>query len=82
MEKILYELWHLKINGDEPFDVVNPTRDPKHIGTYTTEAKAEAARSRVKDQPGFCDWPEGFRILPVPLDVDFWTLPGTSPNTG
>lgn len=82
MTKILYELWHLKIGAKVPFDVVDPTHDPKQIGSYTTVEKALAARNRVKDKLGFCDWPEGFRILQVPVDVDFWTLPDASPNTG
>ncbi len=82
MTKILYELWHLKIGTKEPFDVVDPTCDPKQIGTYTSLEKAIAARMRVKDKLGFCGWPDGFRILQVPVDTDFWTLPGASPNTG
>lgn len=82
MGKILYELWHLKIGAGEPFDVVDPTHGPKHIGTYTTLANALAAQTRVKDKLGFCDWPNGFRVLSVPIDVDFPTLPGASPNTG
>jgi hypothetical protein len=34
----------------------------KRIGIYSSHAKAEAALSQVKDQPGFRDFPEGFSI--------------------
>ena len=35
--------------------------------------KATAAILRLRDQPGFRDWPGGFRIFHTPLDRDGWT---------
>lgn len=43
------------------------------IGVYRTEKAAEEAISRVKDQPGFRDYPEGFQIHSRVLDEDSWT---------
>jgi hypothetical protein len=45
----------------------------KLIGVYSTQANAEAAMTSVRDQPGFCDVPEGFSIDEYRLDP---TRPG------
>jgi hypothetical protein len=68
----IWALWHFKIGaGDEP-DIEDETQSAKDIGFYTTEAKAKAAILRLRDQPGFRDWPGGFRIFRTPLDRDSW----------
>jgi homoserine kinase type II len=43
------------------------------IGVYRTEQAANDAISRVKDQPGFKDYPEGFHAYEYKLDKDSWT---------
>jgi len=43
------------------------------IGVYTSEAEARAAIERVKDQPGFVEFQEGFQIHPYELNRDHWT---------
>lgn len=43
-----------------------------HIGIYATEADAVKAIGRLRDQPGFRDFPEGFNIYPVTLGVTGW----------
>ena len=43
------------------------------IGVYRTEDSAKAAIDRVKDQPGFRDYPQGFAVYEHFLDKDSWT---------
>lgn len=43
-----------------------------HIGIYQTESGAIDAISRLRDQTGFRDFPEGFNIYPVTLGVTGW----------
>jgi len=43
------------------------------IGVYQGEADAKAAIERVKNQPGFVNFPEGFLIDPYELGKDHWT---------
>ena len=63
----------------------SPTPDNdevKLIGVYRTRAAAEAAVARLRDQPGFRDFPrivepdtdidEGFHINELVLDQDSW----------
>jgi hypothetical protein len=47
--------------------------DVKLIGVYSSLSSATAAIERLKQQPGFCDMPEGFEISDYQLDVDHWT---------
>ena len=43
------------------------------IGVYRTEEAAKAAIGRLRDQPGFRDYPQGFNIYENTLDKDSWT---------
>jgi hypothetical protein len=43
------------------------------IGVYRTEGDANAAVERLKGQPGFRDYPEGFRAYQHVLGEDSWT---------
>ena len=43
------------------------------IGVYRTEADALAAKERLKDQPGFRDYPEGFNAYQHEIGRDGWT---------
>jgi hypothetical protein len=42
--------------------VVAVFADAALIGVYTTRENAEAALARVRDQPGFRDYPDKFEI--------------------
>jgi hypothetical protein len=44
----------------------------KHIGSYSTRDKAEDAKRRLSEKPGFKDWPQGFEIDEDQLDLDHW----------
>jgi len=43
------------------------------IGVYRSEETARAAIERLKDQPGFRDFQQGFTLSEYPLDKDHWT---------
>lgn len=64
MEKV-YLLYHIR---DEDTD----DEDVKLIGIYSSYELAEKAQNRVKDKPGFVDFPDGFSIEDGPLDCDGW----------
>ena len=69
MTDYVHVLWHFTIGADEAFD---EDGDMKMIGIYTTKQRAAAAVARLRDKPGFRDWPEGFRIFGNRLDEDSW----------
>ncbi len=69
MKNRIFELWHYKIGPDEE---AGDDGSAKDIGLYSTEDNAKAAIGRLKDKPGFRDWPGGFRIFSIPLDHDRW----------
>jgi hypothetical protein len=43
------------------------------IGVYRTDADAKDAIGRLKDQPGFVEYQEGFLAEPCELGKDHWT---------
>jgi hypothetical protein len=43
------------------------------IGVYKTEDDAKSAIGRLKEQPGFIDYPDGFIIDRYELGKDHWT---------
>jgi hypothetical protein len=43
------------------------------IGVYDSENAAKCAIERLKDRPGFVDFPEGFQIHRRELGKDSWT---------
>jgi homoserine kinase type II len=45
----------------------------KLIGVYTDEEEAKKAVERVKGQPGFRDYPDGFVIDCYELNQDSWS---------
>jgi homoserine kinase type II len=42
------------------------------IGVYESEEKAKDAIERLKDRPGFVDFPQGFVIDAYELNQDHW----------
>lgn len=59
----VYLLQHVREDDDE---------HSKIIGIYRTNEDAEAAIERLRDQPGFRDYPKGFQIDRYQLDEDNW----------
>jgi hypothetical protein len=53
-----------KEDGDE---------DVKLIGVYSSRAAAKAAIARLREKPGFSEYPDDFDLDPYELDVDHWT---------
>ena len=43
------------------------------IGVYRTEADALAAKERLKNQPGFREYPDGFTTSQYEIGQDYWT---------
>jgi hypothetical protein len=48
----------------------NGTWTGMQVGIYSTEWNAKRAIERLKHQPGFRDYPQGFRIDRAVLDED------------
>jgi hypothetical protein len=44
----------------------------KIVGIYSSPSKADAAIQRLRDQPGFRDFPDGFTVDAYELDEDHW----------
>lgn len=69
---IVFDLTHYKlpanvdvidyIGEDDIFDSMKP------IGIFSTHKNAEDAIKVLVQQPGFRDWPGGFRIFSITLD--------------
>lgn len=53
-------------------DEGNINEDVKRIGIYDSYELAQEAQNRVKDQPGFIDYPDGFYIDEYIIDKDYW----------
>ena len=62
----VYLLWHVHTDDDD-------VDDEKLIGVYSTEEKAKDAIERLKEKPGFRDYPDGFEICDDVVDRDSWT---------
>lgn len=65
MESV-FLLWHVH-------EIPDQDDDEKLIGVYRTEADAQAAIIRLKEQPGFSETSEGFLIDKYQLNQDHWT---------
>lgn len=68
----LYALAHYKLGPGDDIALADP-EEHKGLGLFTTRARAEAAIARLVPEPGFRDWPGGFRLLEVVLDRTGWT---------
>jgi hypothetical protein len=64
----LWRVEHFRVGrADAPPD---PTSF-RGIGLFSSAANAAAAIAHRRRQPGFCDWPDGFRVYRRRLDVAF-----------
>jgi hypothetical protein len=75
------ELWHFNITEDATPDLkalvltedeTDESFGQKRIGTFSTEERAWAAAAKLREKEGFRDWPGGFRVFRIPVDVDFY----------
>jgi len=66
MSNEVYLLW-FHTEGEEDED------NALLIGVYDSETAARLAIERLKNKPGFVDFPQGFRIYPRELGQDSWT---------
>jgi hypothetical protein len=41
------------------------------VGVYSSIRQVEAAKERLRRRPGFCDYPEGFRVECSRVDEDY-----------
>ncbi len=62
--RMLHVLEHFAIGAGE---APRPELGMAMIGVYSSDAAARAAIARQVGKPGFCDWPDGFRIAAMPL---------------
>jgi hypothetical protein len=66
MEENVWLLWfEQEREGGEDMELL--------VGVYRTEEAAKGAIMRLKDPPGFKDYPEGLHIYSRTLDNDSWT---------
>ena len=73
MSAVVHLLWFAKEmpEGEDDIELL--------IGVYSSDAEARAAIERMKDKPGFAEFPQGFECVRTPLTaiigqtVSFWT---------
>jgi homoserine kinase type II len=66
VDRVVYLLWFVNEMAErEDAELL--------IGVYYREAEAKAAIQRLKNKPGFVNFPEGFQVHPYELDRDHWT---------
>ncbi|MET3471777.1 homoserine kinase type II [Novosphingobium sp. 1529] len=61
----VFDLWFIRQYGDREDTEL-------HIGIYASEADALAAVDALKGKPGFCDYPNGFEVIPTKLGMTGW----------
>ncbi|NUF49912.1 DUF7336 domain-containing protein [Gilliamella sp. ESL0250] len=65
MQKV-YFLYHIRYEDTDDEDV-------KLIGIYSSYKQAELAIERLKNKPGFIDYPDDFQIFDSVLNRDGWS---------
>ena len=65
MKTPLYLLWHT-------YEEESGAEESKLIGVYSSEERAKEALEKVRIQPGFRDYPDGFEIYEDELDMTDW----------
>ena len=64
-KQVVYVLQHHREDRD--------SEDVKLIGIYSSAGAAAGAIERLRNQPGFEDYPDGFSVDPYVVDADHWT---------
>lgn len=62
----VFLMWHIHAMPDTGDD------DVKFIGAYSSQSNAEAAALRLRTQPGFSAYPDGFDIHEYTIDDTEW----------
>jgi hypothetical protein len=68
--KSVFILWHIR-EIEAPYPD-SPNEDTKLIGVYSSPEAATAAIARLRDMPGFRDYPENFEFHEYLIDRDGW----------
>ena len=70
LPNVVWELSHFKIpaRSNQSFEELGM----KVVGLYRTATAAKAAIARLRDKPGFAQWPGGWRIFPAGLNRVGW----------
>jgi hypothetical protein len=63
----VYFLYHIDENDAGRY------HNGKHIGIFSTEERAKAAIAQLRNDPGFRDYPERWKIYRRTLNRDSWT---------
>ena len=63
--KSVYLLHHVCNEDEEDENVIL-------IGVYSSERRALLTKERLKDKPGFRNFPEGFHLEEYEIDLDHW----------
>ncbi len=61
---------------DRAFILQHERTDSEHvkfIGVYSSQKAAKATIQRLRLQPGFSDYPDGFTVDAYEFDKDHWT---------
>lgn len=61
----VYLLWFVREQQGDDIELL--------IGVYDSESAAKVAIERLRDKPGFVDFPDGFQIHWRELGLDSWT---------
>lgn len=61
----VFQLYHEYSKG-------NGETEYKAIGIYSSAERAHQAIERLKSEPGFREYPKGFRVDEIELDRDSW----------
>ena len=66
----VWSLWHFQSMSD---DWAQDNDELPHllVGYFSSRAQAEERQARIRNQPGLCEWPLGFRIFRRRLGVAF-----------
>ena len=59
--RTVWILWH-------KFDLSEDETSELMVGVYSSEAKADAARARALEKPGFREHPDGFEVIEASAD--------------
>jgi homoserine kinase type II len=63
--KKIFIVWHIRTTVEEDDEI-------KFIGGYSSGQAAEDAIDRLKNKPGFRDYPEGFLVDAYEVGKDHW----------
>ena len=72
----VHVLWHSRPVEDDPDvdpEMEHVETEDKLCGVFSSPVAAEVAKTQLRTQPGFRDWPDHFEIHAYELDEVQWT---------